>query len=87
MGFLRASEGRQIIWSEYIELGLAPAATSKNDYVCVFFGGKTPFVVRRVEECKHWILIGPCYVSGIMHGEALRAFEEQEGQAITFVIR
>ncbi|KAJ4301073.1 hypothetical protein N0V90_003163 [Kalmusia sp. IMI 367209] len=56
-------------------LGLGPEAMMSGDVVVVLFGGKVPFVLRRVGD-EQWKLIGECYVNGFMHGEAL----EQQGR-------
>lgn len=46
-----------------------------GDEVHILFGGGTPFVLRRQESNnsleKRYRLMGPCYLSGFMHGEAL----------------
>ena len=35
----------------------------------ILYGWKTPFVLRPVSE--GYLLIGECYVHGLMHGEAI----------------
>jgi hypothetical protein len=45
-----------------------------GDVVVVLFGGKVPFVLRRVYEARdgeQWRLVGECYVDGVMFGEVL----------------
>jgi len=44
--------------------------------MCVIVGCDVPLVLRRVEE--HYDLIGDCYVEGIMQGEAMRKFENEQ---------
>lgn len=48
---------------------LGPDAVQFGDVVVVLYGGKTPFLLRR--DGSHWLLIGECYVHGLMNGEAL----------------
>jgi len=50
--------------------GMAPALTQKGDWVVVFRGSTVPFVVRPRKD-GHFTLVGECYISGIMMGEAL----------------
>ena len=40
-----------------------------GDIVVIFYGWKTPFVLRPVSD--GYLLIGECYVHGLMHGEAI----------------
>ncbi|KAI0158053.1 hypothetical protein GGR52DRAFT_564911 [Hypoxylon sp. FL1284] len=49
---------------------LGPAVMEKGDVVCVFFGGKMPFCLRPVGE-RTYLLVGECYVHGLMKGEAI----------------
>jgi hypothetical protein len=50
-------------------LGLVSDVTAVGDIISVFHGGDVPFVIRKAEE--HHLLIGTCYVHGIMSGEAV----------------
>jgi hypothetical protein len=54
---------------------LGPDTMQEGDTVVVLHGGKTPFLLRRREEGEEegsgWLLVGECYVHGIMAGEAL----------------
>ncbi|KAF2754812.1 HET-domain-containing protein [Pseudovirgaria hyperparasitica] len=50
-------------------LGLGPLETKQGDSVAVLVGGATPFVVR--PRNHFWILIGECFVDGLMYGEVL----------------
>ena len=55
-------------------------STAPGDSVWILDGGPTPFVLRDVENtsakaeephARRMMLVGECYVHGIMHGEAL----------------
>jgi hypothetical protein len=50
-------------------IGTGPSELLPADAVCVLFGGRVPFVLRRVGD--HYLFVGLCYVHGIMYGEAL----------------
>lgn len=51
-------------------VGLVPEATLATDLICVFQGGRVPFIVR--PRGREYTLIGECYMHGLMHGEAFR---------------
>lgn len=64
-------------------LGTGPDGTRVADVVCVLFGSDVPFILRQVGNQGNYKLIGECYVSGIMHGEALdMGLEEREFRLI-----
>ncbi|KAK0106269.1 hypothetical protein ONS96_003909 [Cadophora gregata f. sp. sojae] len=49
-------------------IGLVPDNAEVGDSVFLLKGSDTPFVLRRKEE-HTWLLIGHCYVDGVMYGE------------------
>jgi hypothetical protein len=51
-------------------IGLVPPKTEVGDKVCILFGGRTPFLLRDAGGGKH-VLVGECYIHGMMDGEAL----------------
>lgn len=79
-----AMSGRKYFVSNYDYIGLVPEATQEGDMICIFMGGKTPFVVRPVGE--HYQLIGASYVHGIMYGEAMEQFITQGWEMQDFVL-
>ncbi len=50
-------------------MSLGPAEMQPGDLICVFFGGPVPWVIR--QDGEDYVLIGECYVPGIMNGEAI----------------
>jgi hypothetical protein len=58
--FARTSKGYYV---------LGPAALEEGDIVCVLYGCKMPFCLRPIGS--RYILVGECYVHGLMKGEAL----------------
>ena len=48
---------------------LAPSGTQIGDRIDTLLGIKNPFIVHKVEG--GYRLIGPCYVQGMMEGEAV----------------
>jgi hypothetical protein len=70
------NRGRFGFVSEYC-LAMLPAASMEDDIVCIFYGGKSPMVIRPVNEDEdedkdRCILIGPAYIHGLMDGKALQ---------------
>ncbi|KAI1453486.1 HET-domain-containing protein [Annulohypoxylon moriforme] len=59
--FARTSKGYYV---------LGPAVMEKDDIICVLFGGKMPFCLRPLGE-ERYMLVGECYVHGLMKGEAM----------------
>lgn len=51
-------------------IGLIPDDAQTGDVVCVLLGGPTPYVLRPVGD-GDYILVGECYVYGLMNGQAL----------------
>jgi hypothetical protein len=52
----------------------APFTTQEGDLIYLLWGGDTPFLLQRVEG--RLVLVGDCYVHGIMDGEFLGCDEE-----------
>jgi len=73
---------RSIFRTQEGYLGLGPYITQPGDLVCVLFGLNVPYVLRAVNE--GFLLIGECYVHGVMHGEKLEEgrCEEREFKII-----
>ena len=63
-------------------IGIGGVTLEPGDLVCVFLGGRTPFIIRPVDQ--KYKFVGECYLHGIMQGEAL---EEglQRRQLITLI--
>jgi hypothetical protein len=55
---------------------LGPKVLRVGDVVCVLFGGKMPFCLR--PQGRHYLLVGECYVHGVMGGEAMEMLERGE---------
>jgi hypothetical protein len=58
---------------------VGPDIMQAGDVVVVLYGGRTPFLLRRKDDGT-WILVGECYVHGMMNGEVfdLDGVEEEE---------
>jgi hypothetical protein len=61
---------RRFSSTENGRLACMPVNAQLGDDVCVFFGGRVPYVIRPCGD-GFYKFIGQCYVNGIMDGEAL----------------
>jgi hypothetical protein len=68
--------GRSLSTTVNSHLALVPISASADDQIVVFSGGKIPFVLRAMGNTFQ--VIGPCYVHGIMDGEAFQREEAAE---------
>jgi len=50
-------------------LGLVPAEFQHGDAIAIFRGCNLPIILRPYQNGYKWI--GPCYIDGLMFGEAL----------------
>ena len=47
-------------------IGLAPPSIKRGDLIAIIHGATYPFVVRPVQGTLFYMVVGPCYVHGIM---------------------
>jgi hypothetical protein len=62
--------GRKLFGTKEGYIGVGDVTLQADDLVCVLFGGRVPFILRKMEE-GHYRFVGECYLHGIMFGEAL----------------
>jgi hypothetical protein len=67
---------RKVFLSAEGFLGQVPSETQEGDQIAIIFGAPVPFVIR--EDGDHWILIGECYVLGLMEGEANDPYKSED---------
>ena len=65
--------GRKFFCTSRGFFGLGPRVLRKDDLCCILFGARVPFILRKVK--KHYLLVGECYVHGIMRGEAVNMWQ------------
>lgn len=63
-------DGKCLLYCEGGYIGLGPSTAQLNDEVCVLLGCVNPMVLRPIRDGKY-LVVGPCYVEGVSHGEAL----------------
>ena len=66
-------------------IGMASSKAKPGDVVCVLFGGRVPFSLRKVED--HYNLVGETYVHGFMDGRAVDLANRSELETVDFCIR
>lgn len=76
---------RAIFVTESGHLGLGPPTVLPGDTIAILFGGPWPFILDR--QTDHWRLRGPCYVHGIMEGEAVVEREADRMEPEIFELR
>jgi hypothetical protein len=89
-GYLRARCGltcsqRRFFVTSKGYYGLGPATIEAGDKISVFFGSKTPLIVR--EEDGYHLLVGEAYVHGLMSGEAMADWRAGKLEAQDFALR
>ncbi|KAG9232006.1 heterokaryon incompatibility protein-domain-containing protein [Amylocarpus encephaloides] len=74
--------GRRGARTEGGYLGWVPKTALPGDLICVFDGARLPYVVRE-REAGRCVLVGECYIHGVMEGEVA---EEGQDTRETFLI-
>jgi hypothetical protein len=65
-------KGRKFCVTERGYIGLVPMNALPYDEVFVPYSSSVPFIIRKSEEKKGtYLLVGECYIHGIMRGEAM----------------
>jgi hypothetical protein len=72
---------RRLCKTTYGRFGLVPLLTKPEDIICIFVGAEMPYVLRPTGNGTH-TLIRPCYIDGIMDGEAVASGEYQNQDII-----
>ena len=58
-------------------VGLGPLRMQEGDTICLIYGAKVPFLVRKRLE-GGYILVGEDYINGLMHGEGMSIGVEED---------
>ena len=73
---------KRLITTEKGLVGMAPDWVQREDRVCILLGSSLPVLLRPAGD--HYILVGPCYIHGIMFGEAMSPLDEGKVQLENF---
>lgn len=76
----KAVTGRRLAVTNGSYLALVSAGTKVGDRICILRGARVPFILRR--DGSHYVLIGDCYVHGMMLGEVVKGVVESEMREI-----
>ncbi|KAF4335796.1 het-domain protein [Fusarium beomiforme] len=71
----KATVGRRVAVTNKSFVALVPAGTQRGDQICILQGALVPFVLRPCGD--GYILVGDCYVHGMMLGEMFSKEEKQ----------
>lgn len=80
-------DGRRFFATSGGQIGLGPAHTKPGDLICVFYGGDTPYILRKDPAADTFEFIGEAYVHGLMYGEALEMQDQGLVSETTITIR
>lgn len=86
LSFTQACMNRRFFKTASGSLGIGPQAMRPGDIVAVLYGGDIPYVLRPVDD-KHYQLLGPAYVHGIMYGELVHRHQDKGGVDEIFALR
>lgn len=67
--FDRVSGKRKCVVTKDGRYGWVPIRTREQDQIFIFQGSRIPFIAQLVED-DGWEYTGPCYIDGLMFGEA-----------------
>lgn len=67
----RDREHRRLFRPKNGYFGSEPLFMQPGDLVCILFGGRVPYLLRKRANAEGYILVGTVYVHGIMDGEVL----------------
>ena len=70
LSYILVAENRRYFATLGGYMGVGPPGMQPGDVVCVFLGGRVPWVIRQMSESSY-ILVGECYVHGLMDGEVM----------------
>ena len=78
--------GRRLVRTSTDFLALAPGATRPGDSIVVLYGCSVPVVLRQSPDKDHYMLVGECFVYGMMDGEALKYCADNGIEAQEFLL-
>lgn len=78
--------GRRLFICESGYIGLGPRVVQSGDQCCIIAGGEVPLVLRPFDDTSY-MLVGECYMDGVMSGMAVEDHEFSSREWCDFVIR
>jgi hypothetical protein len=80
-----ACSHRRLFITQNKLLGLAPDESQIGDEIFILFGGQVLYVLRPTKD--YYLLVGECYIHGLMDGQALSRLDDGTAQLSTIRIR
>jgi hypothetical protein len=74
--FLMSIPRKAFLITEDAHMALGPITGRPDDVLCIFFGHHMPYLLR--PKGQRYRFLGPCYVHGYMHGEAVKRLKRGE---------
>ena len=65
---LKSCRNRRFVALQQYQLSLCPENVAKDDVIAILHGLSVPAVLRPVDDS--YFFVGPCFVDGMMYGEA-----------------
>ncbi|KAL1600761.1 hypothetical protein SLS60_007149 [Paraconiothyrium brasiliense] len=62
--------GDRFAWAPGSQQRFDGIQAQRGDRICILQGGRVPYLLRRITDGTY-VLVGECWVQGLMHGEAL----------------
>ena len=78
------AQGRSFFVTGNGFIGLAPAEAKEGDEILLLFGGRSPYVARKLSSGRYRF-IGACFPLGVMFGEAIKGYTEDQVTDFVFV--
>jgi hypothetical protein len=73
------AEDTRLFRTSHHHLGLGRPSMQPHDELWILARAPTPYLLRKIEgRDGRYIIVGDCYVRGIMHGEAVRDQQKWE---------
>jgi hypothetical protein len=77
----------ELLWSTFFTtggfLGQGPSEAQEGDEIAIIFGAQMPFIIRRDLD-GHYLLIGECFVHGLMRGESTDDLDDSLIETLCF---
>ncbi|KAL8994655.1 MAG: hypothetical protein Q9169_005435 [Polycauliona sp. 2 TL-2023] len=73
--------GRRVLITNEGSIGLGPKTAEPGDQIYVILGCRSPLVIRQARS-GNYIIVGECYIHGIMEGETLLGPLPDEWQSV-----
>lgn len=84
LGMMRAYERKQTFVASdgtTTYIGIGPPSSELGDVLCILHGARTPSLLRKAKEEGEFMLVGACYVRGVMEGQLMEPEADDLGRS------